>query len=233
MTHINFKILTLFPEMFPGPLGLSVAGNALKKNLWNLETINIRDFGAGKHKTVDDEVYGGGNGMLMRADVLANSIDHATKDFKNYRLIYPSPRGKRLDSKLSQELSLEKNIIILCGRFEGIDERVIDQYNPELISIGDYVLSGGEIAALTIMDSVVRLVPDVLSNQDTLKEESFSYYENESALLEYPQYTRPQKWKDMEVPEVLRSGNHKLIDEWRKNKSIELTKKLRPDLLKK
>lgn len=233
MSALTIKILTLFPEIFPGPLGLSLAGKALKNKLWNLEIINIRDFGIGKHKTVDDEVYGGGNGLLMRADVVGPAIDYAAKGLESYKLIYTTPKGKRLDQSLSRELSKEENLIILCGRFEGIDERIIEEYNAFEISIGDFVLSGGEIAALAITDSLIRLIPGVLANQDTLNEESFNYVDNKGTLLEYPQYTRPAIWNGIEVPEVLRSGNHKLIDEWRNNKSFQKTQNVRPDLIKK
>ena len=233
MSALTIKILTLFPEIFPGPLGLSLAGKALSKKIWDLEIINIRDFGVGKHKIVDDEVYGGGNGMLLRADVVGPAIDFAINNLSTYRLIYTSPRGVQFNQKLSRKFSKEKNLIILCGRFEGIDERIIQEYNAEEISIGDFVLSGGEIASLAIADAVIRLLPGVLANQDTLNEESFNYVENKGTLLEYPQYTRPALWKNIEVPEVLRTGNHKLIDEWRNNKSLEKTENIRPDLLKK
>jgi tRNA (guanine37-N1)-methyltransferase len=230
---LNVKILTLFPEIFPGSLGISLAGQALINNIWSLEVVNIRDFGLGKHKTVDDEVFGGGNGLLMRADVLGDAIDYAINKLDNYKIIYLTPRGKLLTQNISRQLSEETNLIFICGRFEGIDERVIDEYNICEISIGDFVLSGGELASMVVLDSIVRLLPGVLANQDTLKEESFSIKtNNNSVLLEYPQYTRPQIWRGRDVPEVLRSGNHKLINEWRTNKSEEITKIKRPDLLK-
>lgn len=229
---MKFKatILTIFPEMFPGPLGHSLAGGALKKGIWEYEIIDIRDFGLTKHKNVDDEPYGGGSGMVMRADVLGNALDKAMKDSDTDIIYYMSPRGKIFNQRLAEEIIEEKNIIILCGRFEGIDERVIHEYNVREISIGDFILSGGEIASLAMLDSCIRLLPGVLGNKNTLSEESFSI--GNSNLLEYPLYTRPEIWRGAKVPEVLLSGNHAKIEEWKIDQSREITKKRRPELLK-
>jgi tRNA (guanine37-N1)-methyltransferase len=229
--HLKVKVLTIFPEMFPGPLGVSLAGNSLKNNNWSLEVIDIRNFGNTKHNNVDDEPFGGGNGLVMRPDVLGKAIDFAIEDMNSPTIFYPSPRGEKFSQSLAKGLLSLKEIVIICGRFEGIDERVIEEYNVRQICIGDYVLSGGEIAAYAILDSIVRLIPGTLANQDTLSEESFNYTENIGTLLEYPQYTRPSKWRDRDVPEVLLSGNHKLIKEWRMKESIRITKEKRPDLL--
>ncbi len=218
-------IVTLFPDMFPGPLGISVVGQALQSGIWNLDCTNIRDFGIGKHKSVDDTPSGGGPGMVMRADVIGNAIDHAITQNSDTPLIYLSPRGKPFNQQKAHQLAAEKGAILLCGRFEGIDQRVLDSRNIEEVSIGDYVLSGGEIAAMALLDAVIRLLPDVLGAQDSISEESF-----EQGLLEYPQYTRPRKWENLDIPEILQSGNHARIAEWRKQQSIELTQKKRPDL---
>ena len=223
---MNFTLITLFPEMFPGSLGFSLAGDALKKGIWGYNTVNIRDYGLTRHKTVDDTPYGGGAGMVLRADVLGEAIEANQPKTQNHKLVYMSPRGKALNQKKVKELSALEQITIICGRFEGIDERVLTHYNIEEISIGDYVLSGGEPAALVLMDSIIRTIPEVMGNPETLSEESFS-----GGLLEYPHYTRPKEWKGMEVPEVLQSGNHAKIAEWRKEKSLEITKRVRPDLL--
>lgn len=216
--------LTIFPEMFPGPLQYSLAGQGLRKKIWALNTINIREFGLSKHKNVDDTAYGGGNGLIMRADVLGNALDHALKINPEAKIYYPSPRGKYLTQKISKNIALEKNIIILCGRFEGVDERVIDEYNIEQISVGDYILSGGEIAALSIIDSVVRLLPGILVNQNTLKEESFEVSINGLELIEHPLYTKPVEWRGRKVPEILLSGHHSKINAWKKDESITITK---------
>jgi tRNA (guanine37-N1)-methyltransferase len=230
MTNFSVKVLTIFPSMFPGPLGESVIGRALKKKLWNLEIINIRDFATDKHKIVDDYPVGGGSGMLMKPDVLGRVIDHALEDKKFKRIIYLSPRGKLLNQKLVKNITDSKNTILLCGRYEGVDQRIIDHYNIEEVSVGDYVISGGEIAAYTLIDACARMVPGVLKNEDM--EESFALGTEYENLLEYPQYTKPNIWKEREVPEVLLGGNHKKINDWRMNRSLEITKKNRPDLLK-
>ncbi len=230
---LRVKILTLFPEIFPGPLGCSLAGLGLKNNIWSLEVINIRDFGLTKHKVVDDKPFGGGNGMVMRPDILSEAIEFAKSDMISPEIFYTSPRGEKFSQSHAKYVSMLSEIIILCGRFEGIDERVIEEYNAREISLGDFVLSGGEIAALAILDSAIRLIPGILANQDTLTEESFNNFENIGALLEYPQYTRPAVWRDKTVPEVLLSGNHKQIKDWRLKRAKEITLKKRPDLLEK
>ena len=225
--HVN--ILTLFPDMFPGCLGQSLSGKALEKGIWSFKTVNIRDFGEGVHKSVDDTPYGGGAGMVMRADVIERALLslHAPCS----RKIYLSPRGKPLTQKLAQELSETPEITLLCGRYEGVDQRLLDAHDLEEISIGDYVLSGGEPAALILMDACIRLLPGVLGNMETPVEESFT--ENR---LEYPHYTRPAKWtaadgKTWEVPAVLQSGDHAKIKAWRAEQSENITKARRPDLL--
>jgi tRNA (guanine37-N1)-methyltransferase len=212
--------------MFPGSLSSSLAGDALEKGLWSYKTVNIRDFGVGKHKNVDDSPYGGGAGMVLRADVLGEAIESQAKPGKKQKLIYMSPRGKQLTQQKVTELAELKEIAIICGRFEGIDERVLEHYEVEEISLGDYILSGGEPAALILMDAVIRVLPNVLGNKETHDEESFS-----NGLLEYPHYTRPPEWNGRAIPEILVSGNHAKVAEWRKQKSIEVTKKNRPDLL--
>jgi tRNA (guanine37-N1)-methyltransferase len=229
---INFKILTLFPELFPGPLSASVTGAALEKKLWSLEAINIRDFAKDERKTVDDTPYGGGAGMVLKADILADAIEKNLKP--ESKIFYLSPRGKTLTQKKARELAQEKEIILLCGRYEGVDQRVLDEFVIEEISIGDYVLSGGELAAFIVIDAVLRNVEGVLGADESLVEESFGSKENleYENLLEYPHFTRPANWRGREVPEVLTSGHHKKISEWRKEKAIEITKKNRPDLLK-
>ena len=210
--------------MFPGPLQYSLAGRGLNERIWSLNTINIRDFGLTKHKNVDDTAYGGGNGLIMRPDVLGAALDYALNLTPEASIYYPSPRGKYFTQKKAKAIALEKNIIILCGRFEGIDERVIDEYNIEQISVGDYILSGGEIAALSIVDSVVRLLPGILVNQNTLKEESFEVVIDGLELVEHPLYTKPVEWRGRNVPEILLSGNHSKINVWKKDESITITK---------
>ena len=234
---INFKILTIFPDLFPGPLAASITGGALEKNLWSIEAINIRDYAKDKRGTVDDMPYGGGAGMVLKVDVLADAIEstfaEATADLKKPKIIYLSPRGKVLTQKIARELAEEKEIILLCGRYEGVDQRVLDEYEIEEISIGDYVLSGGEIAAFVLIDAVLRNVEGVLGAEESLSEESFGAKENSQFdnLLEYPHYTRPQEWRGREVPQILTSGHHKNIQAWRKESAIEVTKRNRPDLL--
>jgi tRNA (guanine37-N1)-methyltransferase len=223
---LSVTILTILPEIFPGPLGHSLMGKALEDKKWKLDVINIRDFGLTKHQNIDDEPYGGGAGMIMRPDVLGEALDFAIKKSGAKKIFYMSPRGKVFNQGLAEELALEENIIILCGRFEGIDERVIDEYNACEISMGDYILSGGEIASMAMLEAVLRLIPGILGNPETLNEESF----NEN-LLEYPLYTRPENWRGRKVPEVLLSGNHAKIDSWRKAESTRITKERRPDLL--
>lgn len=226
--HIN--LLTLFPEMFPGALGQSLSGKALEKNLWSYTAVNIRDFATDKHKTVDDTPFGGGAGMVMRADI----IEKALLSVKNPgRKIYLSPRGRVLTQDLVKELAGEPALTLLCGRYEGVDQRVLDAHGFEEISIGDYVLSGGEPAALILMDACIRLLPGVMGNEDTPTEESFSH-----GLLEYPHYTRPAEWTAADggkhaVPPVLVSGDHGKVAQWRREHAEKLTRERRPDLLKK
>ncbi|MEI7669131.1 MAG: tRNA (guanosine(37)-N1)-methyltransferase TrmD [Pseudomonadota bacterium] len=229
MSLFSTTILTLFPEMFPGPLGHSLAGKALNKGLWQLKTLQIRDFAEDKHKTVDDTPYGGGAGMVLRPDILDKAIESAKNLNPDATLIYFTPRGEVFNQKMANDL-YKQNLIMICGRFEGIDERIIEKHNPKLISIGDFVLSGGEVAALTLLDACVRLLPEVIGKNESLNDESFAISGEFAGLLEYPQYTKPQIWQDLEVPEVLLSGDHLKIKKWRKEKSEHLTKTLRSDL---
>ncbi|MBO6281108.1 MAG: tRNA (guanosine(37)-N1)-methyltransferase TrmD [Alphaproteobacteria bacterium] len=222
---LKAKILTIFPEIFPGFLGYSLTGRALKEGLWQLETVNIRDYAFDKHGSVDDTPCGGGAGMIMRPDVLGNAIEH---NYEGGKIIYMSPKGKPLTQAKVKELSKLENLTVICGRFEGIDERVIEEYDIEEISIGDYVLTGGEQAAMIMLDAVVRLLPGVLGNAASTENESF-----EDNLLEYPQYTRPISWKGREVPEILMSGHHENIAKWQKQQALQITKERRPDLLEK
>ena len=217
-------MLSLFPEMFPGPLGHSLAGKALEAGIWSLDITDIRDFGEGKHRTVDDTPSGGGPGMVMRADVLAAAIDAAdTPDTE--KLIYLSPRGRTMDQALARELKDAGGATLICGRFEGVDERVLEARNVEEVSLGDFVLSGGELAAMALIDTVVRLLPGVVGDAAVLDEESFA-----DGLLEYPQYTRPQVWEEREIPAVLTSGHHGEIAAWRRQKAEDITRARRPDL---
>lgn len=220
---MKFDILTLFPDMFEN-LKQSIIGRAIEKNIININLINIRDFSKDKHKKVDDTPYGGGAGMVMKPDVVYSAYD-SIKD-KNAKVIYMSPQGNTLNQKKVEELSKEEHLVILCGHYEGIDQRVLDKIVDEEISIGDYVLTGGELPAMVLIDSVSRYVEGVLK-EDSIKEESFS-----NGLLEYPQYTRPEVFEGEKVPEILLSGHHENIDKWRKEKSLEITKKKRPELIK-
>ena len=262
--------LTLFPEMFPGPLGVSLAGKALEKGIWSLKTLNIRDFTHDKHSTVDASPYGGGTGMVMKPDVLHEAIEHAKtliktplplreglgggvssssvirhpssestphpnpppQGGKETKLIYFTPRGVPMTQKLVEECS-KSDLILLCGRFEGIDQRVIDHHEMLEVSLGDFILSGGEIAALALLDACVRLLPGVIGNENAIHEESFASTSNYSGLLEYPHYTRPSHWNGRHVPEVLLSGNHEHISEWRLEQARNTTKARRPDLWEK
>lgn len=219
---MQFDVLTLFPEMFK-ILDESIIGKAKEKELININLINIRDFSKDKHKKVDDTPYGGGAGMVLMPDVVYDAYSSLEKE--NAKVIYMSPQGKKLDQKKVEELSKQKHIILLCGHYEGIDQRVIDEIVDEEISIGDYVLTGGEIPAMVLIDSVSRYVEGVLKN-DSTKEESFS-----QGLLEYPQYTRPENFKNRQVPEILLSGHHQNIDKWRREQSLKITLNKRPDLL--
>ena len=226
-------ILTPYPKMFPGALGHSIIGNALDNKKFSLETINLHDFGIDKRGSIDDQPFGGGPGMVIRPDVVENALNSVLFNSKSIRKIFLTPSGQKLTQNILQELSQYTEMVILCGRFEGVDQRVIETLGFQEISIGDYVLSGGEIAAQVLVEGCIRLIPGVLGQPQSLLEETFS-----NNLLEYPHYTRPQVWEDNqgnkhEVPEVLTSGHHEKIERWRKDKSIEKTKTLRPDLFKK
>ena len=220
------RVFTLYPEFFPGPLGKGLYGKALAEKIWKLETVNIRDYATDKHKTVDDTTYGGGSGMLIKPDVLANSLDKNINSKE--KIIYLSPRGKLFNQKLAKELSKEKTVNLICGHFEGVDQRVIESRNIEEVSIGDVVLSGGESAAFVMLDTIIRLLPGVLGNETSVEEESF-----ENGLLEYPQYTKPQIWEEKTVPDVLLSGDHAKIKDWRLSQSEAITRDRRPDLWQK
>ena len=220
------KIFTLYPEMFPGVLSKGIYGKALQNKLWDLKVVNIRDAAEDKHKTVDDTPFGGGSGMLLKANVLAKSIDQNKRDGE--RIFYLSPRGKKLDQELALELSQEKSISLICGHFEGVDERILSTRNIEELSIGDFILSGGETASFIVLDSILRLLPGVLGNEKSKKDESF-----ENTLLEYPQYTKPQIWEEKSVPEVLLSGDHSKIKHWRLSQSEAITRDRRLDLWEK
>lgn len=219
---LNVTVLTVFPELFPGFLGYSLTGKALEEQKWQLQAVNIRDYAFDRHKSVDDTPCGGGAGMIMRPDVLGRAIE---ANHTRGRIIYMSPKGRPLTQKLVHELSREEELTIVCGRFEGIDERVIEAYNVEEISIGDYILTGGELAAMVLIDSVSRFIPEVLGTKESATEESVY-----SGLLEYDQYTKPREYEGLAVPEVLLNGNHKLIHLWQYENSLRLTKERRPDL---
>jgi tRNA (guanine37-N1)-methyltransferase len=231
VNKINFKILTLFPEIFPGVLNFSITADALKRNIWSYQAINIRDYASDSRKTVDDTPYGGSAGMVLKADVLANAIEkNLNSNIK--KIIYFSPRGKVFNQQIARELSQQKEIMMLCARYEGIDQRVIDEFEIEEISLGDYVLSGGEIACFAVIDAILRNIKGVLGAQESLTEESFGNGENDeySNLLEYPHYTRPAIWRNRKVPEVLLSGHHLKIKQFRYLQAQEITARIRPDL---
>jgi tRNA (guanine37-N1)-methyltransferase len=220
------RIITLFPDAFPGVLGESLTGKALKAGKWQIEATDLRMFGDGKHRNVDDTPSGGGAGMVLRADVVGAAIEHVWRKVKGHcPLIYLSPRGKRFDQAMAREWAAADGVTMLCGRFEGVDQRVLDHFGVQEVSLGDFVLSGGELAAQAMIDATVRLIPGVLGNQDSTIEESFS-----EGLLEHPQYTRPAEWAGRAIPEVLTSGDHKKVAQWRKEQSEVLTKDRRPDL---
>jgi tRNA (guanine37-N1)-methyltransferase len=221
----NVSVVTLFPEMFPGPLGLSLAGKALSAGHWSLETTNPRQFGIGRHRQVDDTPAGGGPGMVMRADVLAKAIDAATIEGDQRPCLLMSARGTPLTQKRVREYSGGPGLVIVCGRFEGVDERIVEARTLQEVSVGDYVLSGGEPAAIVLLDAVIRLLPQVMGNACSAELESF-----DNAMLEYPQYTRPQSFEGFSIPEVLLSGNHEAIAEWRFRQAREVTRNRRPDL---
>ena len=226
------KVITLFPEAFPGVLDRSLTGKALQEGLWQLQTIELRGFGLGKHKDVDHPPAGGGAGMVLKADVVGPALEDARRgtpmDPKQWPVIYMSPRGKQLTQSMVQSWSEAKGMTILCGRFEGVDERVLEEFNVEEISLGDFVLTGGEVAAQALIDATVRLIPNVLGNQESTKDESHS-----NGLLEHPQYTKPAEWNGREIPKVLLSGHHENVKEWRAEMSERITKERRPDLWEK
>ena len=223
---LNIRIFTLYPELFPGPLEKGLHGKALKNNIWKIKIVNIRDYTSDKHKTVDDTPFGGGSGMVLKPDVVAKSLDENID--LNEKIFYLTPKGKPFNQKIAKQLSKEKSINFICGHFEGIDQRVLETRNIEELSIGDYILSGGEVAAIVILDSILRLVPGVIGNENSTKEESF-----ENGLLEYPQYTKPQTWEKKSVPDVLLSGDHGKIKDWRLSQSEAITRDRRPDLWQK
>ena len=220
------SIITLYPEMFPGPLGVSLAGRALEEGKWWLETVGLREFGIGRHRMVDDTPSGGGAGMVLRADVLANAIDSVSPAGDNRPRLLMSPRGRPLTQEFVRELSQGPGAVIVCGRFEGVDQRVIEGRDLVEMSIGDYILSGGEPAALVLMDAIVRLLPGVMGNDLSGAHESF-----EDGMLEHPHYTRPAEWEGRGIPAVLTSGNHSAIEKWRREQAEKLTRERRPDLL--
>ena len=220
------RIFTLYPEFYPGFLNKGLYGKALSKNIWDLEIVNIRDIANDKHKTVDDTPYGGGFGMLMRPDVLANSLDKKIKSTE--KIIYLSPKGKLFNQNMARKLSKEKTINLICGHFEGVDQRLIESRGIEEISIGDFILSGGETASFIVLDSILRLIPGIIGNNKSISDESF-----ENNLLEYPQYTKPQIWEKKVIPEVLLSGDHAKIKDWRLSQSEAITRDRRPDLWQK
>ena len=220
------RVFTLYPEIFPGHLNKGLYGKAMSENIWNLKTVNSRDYANDNHKTVDDTPYGGGSGMLIKPDVLASSLDKNSKP--DEKIIYLTPRGKLFDQSIAKKFSKISAINLICGSFEGIDQRIIDTRGIEEISIGDFVLSGGETAAFVFLDAILRLIPGVLGNDSSITDESF-----ENGLLEYPQYTKPQIWEKKSVPEVLLSGDHAKIKDWRLSQSEAITRDRRPDLWQK
>lgn len=220
------QVITLVPQAFPGVLGESLTGKALAEGLWALHTLDLRQFGEGRHRNVDDTPAGGGAGMVLRPDVVGRALDEAAEGARGvWPVLYLSPRGAPLDQAMAQRLAQADGVTLLCGRFEGVDQRVLEQYDIQEVSLGDFVLTGGEIAAMALIDATVRLIPRILGNQASTEEESFSDF-----LLEYPQYTRPAVWKDRAIPETLLSGHHAKITDWRRQMAERLTKERRPDL---
>jgi tRNA (guanine37-N1)-methyltransferase len=227
--HWTAHIITLFPEMFPGPLEYSIIGKALKEKIWSLKLVNLQNFSKEGPKYIDDKPYGGGPGMIIKSEIVHKALKKITKKIKNnYSLVYLTPKGNKLNQKKIKKFIKKDNLILVYGKYEGIDQRVIDAWKMEEISTGDYISSGGEIPAMILIDSCVRLLPNVLGSKNSLKSETF-----ENNLLEYPQYTKPRHWLGKKVPEVLLSGDHKKIEEWKKKESIRITKIKRPDLFKK
>jgi len=219
------SVITLYPEMFPGPLGHSLAGRALDKGLWQMDLVALRNFGIGKHRQVDDTPAGGGAGMVLKPDVLAEAIDHAAKVDDTRPMLLMSPRGRVLDQQYVREIAMGPGVVITCGRFEGVDERVIEKRNLQEVSIGDYILSGGEPAAIVLLDAIIRLLPGVMGNSASGEHES-----HESGTLEHPHYTRPKNFEGQEIPDILLSGNHQKIAQWRQEQSHEITRERRADL---
>ena len=222
---LQVKLFTLYPDLFPGLLDTNIYNKAKNKKIWDLEVINIRDYASDKHSTVDDTPFGGGSGMLLRPDVVASALDQNIDKNLNEEIIYLSPKGLKFDQSLAKELSKKNKLNILCGHFEGIDQRVLETRNIKEVSIGDYILSGGETAATVLIDSIIRLLPGVLGNKKSVEEETF-----ENGLLEYPQYTKPRKWEEKSTPEVLFSGDHAKMKDWRLSQSEAITQRQRPDL---
>ena len=220
------QVFTLYPDFFPGPLDKGLYGKAMEKKIWDLKTVDIREYALDKHKTVDDTPYGGGSGMLLKPDVVAKSLDANIKNGE--KIFYLSPRGKVFNQNIAKEISKENKVNLICGHFEGIDQRVLDNRKIEEISIGDFVLSGGETASYVFLDAILRLIPGVIGNEESKNEESF-----ENGLLEYPQYTKPQIWEEKSVPNVLLSGDHAKIKDWRLTQSKAITRHRRPDLWQK
>jgi len=219
-------VLTIFPEMFPGPLAHSLLGKALQAGLWSLDTLNLRDFATDRHRSVDDVPFGGGAGMVMRAYVVDEAVQAAKTEGDQRPLLYMSPKGRRLDQAMARRLARGPGCIALCGRYEGVDERVLEKHAFTEVSLGDFVMTGGEIAAMALFDATVRLLPGVVGSRASLEEESFA-----QGLLEYPHYTRPQTWQGRPVPDILLSGHHRRIEDWRRQASLALTRRRRPDLL--
>jgi len=219
------QVLTLYPDMFPGPLGLSLAGRGLDDGLWSMRTFNIRDYAHDRHSSVDDTPFGGGAGMVMRADVVDGAVQAATAEAPELPLVYVTPRGRPVNQKCIQAWADGPGVTILCGRFEGIDQRLLDIRKPQEISLGDFILSGGEPAALAMIDAMVRLLPGIIGSDDSLTDESF-----EHGLLEYPHYTKPREWHGLNIPDVLLSGHHKQINAWRQTQAERITRERRPDL---
>ena len=222
---LKVKIFTLYPDLFPGLLNSGLYKKAREKKIWDLKVIDIRKYSLDNHRTVDDSPFGGGTGMLMRPDILAKSLDQNINNKPEEKIIYLSPKGKKFNQLMAKKLSKENNINIICGHFEGVDQRLLETRNIEEVSIGDFILSGGETASMVFLDSILRLIPGVLGNKLSLKEETF-----ENDLLEYPQYTKPQKWEGKDVPDVLLSGDHAKIKGWRLSRSEAITRRQRPDL---
>ena len=220
------RIFTLYPDYFPGPLNRGLYGKAIENKIWDMETVNIRNYATDKHKTVDDTPYGGGRGMLIKPDILASALDN--KINSNEKIYYLSPKGTMFNQKLAKEISKEKTINLICGHFEGIDQRVIDSRNIVELSIGDFILSGGETAVFVFIDAILRLIPGVIGNNNSIEDETF-----ENGLLEYPQYTKPQIWEKKGIPDVLLSGDHAKIKDWRLTQSEAITRDRRPDLWQK